>query len=281
MLFFTVDLLSPTHFRRNLNSLFVFGVMRKRPVELLLFALFFCSPIFVMELFLGDLVYNQQDTATLAAALVAIIVLNCIVCVFAIPLGTWLALPSVLQHAAANPPGRGLLRHKVFYGVQLGITLLLVLFYGSVIGILSTKVPLKSADYDIQWRTLSYASGVDGEPPTLRFDIRIFNRHESLGLEVDNADLLLNLDGRYLGEAALNIPYVPPSTALDVPVELRIKVDFSELAGIATDEFFSFFTGKAPAWRESLQARLMVPLPLGLRLPLYITEGYRHEFREE
>jgi hypothetical protein len=63
-------------------------------------------------------------------------------------------------------------------------------------------------------------------------------------------------------------------------VEFRIKLDFSELAGIATDELFSFFTGEAPAWRDKLQARLMVQLPLGLQLPLYITEGYRHEFQE-
>jgi hypothetical protein len=280
MLFFVVDLLSPAHFRRNLNSLTVFSAIRRRPMELLVFALVFCSPIFVLELFLGELVYSQQDTALLAAALVAIIVLNCIICVFALPVGTWLAVSSLEQGIAADHSGRGLLRHKAFYVFQCVFMLLLIAFYASVISVLSTKVPLKSADYDIQWLTLDYQSGAEGEPPGLRFDLRVYNHHESLGLEVDSANLLLNLDGRYLGEAVLDIPYVAPNTVLDVPVELKLKLDFSELAGIASDEVFAFFTGKQPAWRDKLQARLMVRLPLGLELPLYITEGYRHKFQE-
>jgi hypothetical protein len=56
--------------------------------------------------------------------------------------------------------------------------------------------------------------GSVGNPPALRFDMQIFNHHESLGLEVENANLLVNLDGRYLGEAGLNIPYVAPNTAV-------------------------------------------------------------------
>ena len=115
----------------------------------------------------------------------------------------------------------------------------------------------------------------------LLFGVQIFNRHESLGLQVDNAILLVNLDGRYLGEAGLNIPYVAPNTAVVVPVELKVKLDFSELAGIASEEFLSFFSGEKAAWRDKIQARLTVQLPLGLQLPIYITEGYRHEFKEQ
>jgi len=281
MLFFVLDLLSPPHFRRNMNCLYVLRALRHQPVQLLLFGIIFCSPIFALELFLGDLVYNQENDLVLAVALVAIIVLNCIVCVFALPMGTWLALNSVQQHTIADSNRQRFLWHKVFYGSQLLFMFLLLLFYGSVIGVLSNKVPLKSADYDIQWMTLDYQQGTEGNPPSLRFDMQIFNRHESLGLEVDNATLLVNLDGRYLGEAGLNIPYVAPNTAVSVPVELKLKLDFSELAGIASEEFFSFFSGQETAWRDKIQARLMVQLPLGLQLPIYITEGYRHEFQEE
>ncbi len=280
-LFFILDLLSPTYFRRNMNCLYVLRALRHQPAQLLLFGMIFCSPIFALELFLGDLVYNQQNDLVLAVALVAIIVLNCIVCVFALPMGTWLALHSVQQHIIADTNRQGFFGHKVFYGTQLSFMFLLLLLYGSVIGVLFNKVPLKSAEYDIQWMTMDYQQGARGNPPGLRFDMRIFNRHESLGLEVDNAILLLNLDGRYLGEAGLNIPYVAPNTAVNVPVELKLQLDFSELAGIASEEFLSFFSGEKTSWRDNIQARLMVQLPLGLRLPIYITEGYRHEFQEE
>jgi hypothetical protein len=281
MLFFVLDLLSPPHFRRNMNCLYALQVWRHQPLQLLLFGIVFCSPIFVLELFLGDLVYQQEDNLVLAVSLVAIIVLNCIVCVFSLPMGTWLALKSIPQHIVADGNRRGLFRHKAFFWSQSILLLLLLFFYGSVIGVLSSKVPLKSADYDIQWRTLDYQQASENHPPSLRFDMRIFNRHESLGLEVDNATLLINLDGRYLGDAGLNIPYVAPNTAVDVPVELKLKLDFPELAGIASEEFFSYFSGKKAAWRDKIQARLIVQLPLGLRLPIYITEGYRHEFQEE
>ncbi|MFK8050627.1 MAG: hypothetical protein AB8B81_19545, partial [Halioglobus sp.] len=156
-----------------------------------------------------------------------------------------------------------------------------LLFYGAVVGVLSSKVPLKTADYDIQWTTMEYQGGEAGSPARLRFDIRIFNRHESLGLEVENANLLLNLEGRYLGEASLNIPYVAPNTAVFVPVDLSIKLSFSELAGIASDEFFSFFRRGKATWKDNIQARLVVQLPLDLQLPIYIPEGYHREFLEE
>jgi hypothetical protein len=281
MLFFAVDLLSPTHFRRNLNSLWVFAAIRQRPVAVLLFAVAFCSPIYALELYLGDLVYYQQDTGVLAAALAAIIVLNCIVCVFALPLGTWLAVSTLTQRSEVPRQGVGLLRHKAFYLANLVVMLALLFFYGSLVGVLASKVPLKSAEYAIQWRTIEYQEGVEGGAPGLRFLLRVSNHHERLGLEVDNANLLLNIDGRYLGEAALDIPYVAPGSVVDVPVELKMKLAFSELAGIAVNEVLGYFTGQQPAWRENLQARLMVRLPLGLELPLYITEGYRHEFAEE
>lgn len=281
MLFFILDLLSPPHFRRNMNCLDVFRIFRHQPVQLLLFGIIFCSPIFALELFLGDLVYNQENNYVLAAALIAIIVLNCIVYVFALPMGTWLALNSVQQRISADSNPRRLFRQRAFFRSQLGFMVLLLLFYGSVIGVLFNKVPLKSADYDIQWMTLDYQQGAEGNPPSLLFDMLIFNRHQSLGLEVDNASLLLNLDGRYLGEAELNIPYVAPNTAVSVPVELKLKLDFSELAGIAFEEFISFFSGEETVWRDKIQARLTVWLPLGLQLPIYITEGYRHEFQEQ
>lgn len=280
MLFFILDLISPPHFRRSLNSLHVLGALRRQPIRLLLFGLVFCSPIFALELFLGDLVYNQENNLVLSVALVAIIVLNCIVCVFALPMGTWLALDCI-QHSDAVNNRRGIIGHKVFYASQLLAMFLLVLFYGSVIGVLSNKVPLKTADYDIQWMSLDYEQGVEGEPPSLMFDMQVFNRHESLGLEVDNANLLLNLDGRYLGEAGLHIPYVAPASVVVVPVELKLGLNFSELTGIVSEEFFSFFSGEPAAWRDKVQARLMVQLPLGLQLPIYLTEGYRHEFQEE
>lgn len=283
MLFFTMDMLSPTYFRRDRNCLFVLRAFRDRPLRLLLFAVFFCSPIFALELFLGDLIFNQTNDFILAAALIAIIVLNCIVCVFALPMGTWLALkgvdlqrkPVVAAHAAPAA------WHKYFYGIQLSIMLALLLFYGSVVGVLSSKVPLKTADYDIQWTTVDYQGGGKGSPARLRFDMQISNRHESLGLEVENANLLLNLDGRYLGEASLNIPYVAAKTAITVPVDLSIKLNFSELADIASEEFFSFFKREKATWSDNIQARLMVQLPLGLQLPIYIPEGYRREFQEE
>ena len=281
MLFFIVDLLSPPHFRRKLNCLYVFRALRHQLVPLLLFGIIFCAPIFAMELFLGDLVYNQENDVVLALTLVVIIVLNCIVCVFALPMGTWLALNSIQRHTTLDNNRRQSFRHKAFYGSQLLFLFLLLLFYGSVVGVLSNKVPLKSADYDIQWMTMEYQQGTEGSPPILLFDMQIFNRHESLGLEVDHASLLVNLDGRYLGEAGLNIPYVAPNTAVSVPVGLKLKLDFSELAGIASEEFFSFFSGQETAWRDKIQARLMVQLPLGLQLPIYIPEGYRHEFLEE
>jgi hypothetical protein len=234
-----------------------------------------------MELFLGDLVYKQQDTLVLATALVAIIVLNCFVCVFALPMGTWLALQSVQQLAVAGTGHQRRRWHKPFYVSQLVLMCALLLFYGSVVRVLSNKVPLKSADYDIQWTTFDYQTGEDGGPPSLRFDVRIFNRHESLGLEVENATLLLNLDGRYLGEAGVNIPYVAPKQVISVPVDFKLRLSISEMAGIAAQEFISAFTGEAAAWRENIQARLMVQLPLGMQLPIYITQGYRHEFQEE
>ena len=279
-LFFILDLISPPHLRRNMDSLHVLGTLRHRPLSLLFFGILFCSPIFALELFLGDLVYNQQDNLVLAVALVAIIVLNCIVCVFALPMGTWLALDS-LQHTDAASNDRGVKKHRAFYLSQIIVMFLLLLFYGSVIGVLSNKVPLKSADYDIQWMSLDYEPGVEGGLPSLLFDMQVFNRHESLGLEVDHANLLLNLDGRYLGEAGLHIPYVPPATVVVVPVELKLRLDYSELAGIASEEFFSLFTGEKAAWRDKIQARLMLQLPLGLQLPIYLSEGYRHEFKEE
>lgn len=281
MLFFVLDLLSPTHFRRSLNCLYVFRAFRQQPIKLLLFATAFCFPIFAMELFLGDLVYKQEDNLVLGAALVAIIVLNCFVCVFALPMGTWLALQCVQQPASAFTHRQGRSWHKAFFSLQLVLMFLLLLFYGSVIRVLANKVPLKSADYDIQWMTFDYQPGEGGELPRLRFDVRIFNRHDSLGLEVENATLLLNLDGRYLGEAGLNIPYVAPEQAVSVPVDLKLSLNYSEMAAIAAEEFFSVFTGESAAWRDKIQARLMVQLPLGMRLPIYITQGYRHEFEEE
>lgn len=281
MLFFVLDLLSPPHFRRNMNCLYALQAWRHQPIKLLLFGIGFCSPIFALELILGDLVTAQEDNFILAAALVAIIVLNCVVCVFSLPMGTWLALKSIPQHSVADSNRRGLFRHKAFFWSQSIFMVLLLVFYGSVMGVLSSKVALKSADYDIQWMTMDFQQAGESSPPSLRFDMRIYNRHESLGLEVDNATLLVNLDGRYLGEAGLNIPYVAPNTAVDVPVELKLDLDFSEMAGIASQEFFSFFSGKKAAWRDKVQARLTVQLPLGLRLPIYLTEGYRHDFQEE
>jgi hypothetical protein len=281
MLFFILDLLSPPHFRRNMNCIHVLKTWRHQPLQLLLFGIAFCSPIYALELILGDLVYNQENDLVLAAAMVGIIVLNCVVCVFALPMGTWLAVNSVQLNRFAADNRQRLSRHRAFFGSQIVFMLLLLLFYGSVIKVLSNKVPLKSADYDIQWMTLDYEQGTEGNPPRLRFDMRIFNRHESLGMEVDDATLLLNLDGRYLGEAGLNVPYVAPNTAVIVPVDLRLKLDFSEVASIASEEFISFFSGEKAAWRDEIQARLMVRLPLGLQLPIYITEGYRHEFSEQ
>lgn len=281
LLFFILDLLSPPHFRRDMNSLYVLKAWRYRPLQLLFFGIAFCSPIYALELILGDLVYNQENDLVLAAAMVGIIVLNCVVCVFALPMGTWLALQCMQRHSIARDHRQRLRRHRGFFGSQVVLMILLLLFYGSVIKVLSNKVPLKSADYEIQWTTLDYQRGIGGSPPSLRFDMRIFNRHQSLGLEVDAATLLLNLDGRYLGEAGLNVPYVAPDTAVIVPVDLSLKLDFSEVALIASEEFFSFFSGEETAWRDKIQVRLMVQLPLGLQLPIYLTEGYRHEFAEQ
>lgn len=75
---------------------------------------------------------------------------------FTLPMGTCSALPWARLHCAVNTGGRGLPGHKVFYGIQFVFTLLLLLFYSAVIGVLSTKVPLKYADYDSQWRSLDY-----------------------------------------------------------------------------------------------------------------------------
>lgn len=281
MLFFVLDLLSPTHFRRGLNCLYVFRAFRQQPIKLLFFATVFCFPIFALELFLGDLVYKQEDNVVLAAALVAIIVLNCFVCVFALPMGTWLALQCVQPPASVLSGHQGRRWHKSFFGVQLVLMFVLLLFYGSVVRVLANKVPLKSAQYDIQWMTFDYQPGEGGELPRLRFDVRISNRHDSLGLEVENATLLLNLDGRYLGEAGLNIPYVAPEQAVSVPVDFKLRLNYSEMAAIAAEEFVSVFTGETAAWRDKIQARLMIQLPLGMQLPIYITQGYRHEFQEE
>ncbi|MFK8048303.1 MAG: hypothetical protein AB8B81_07720, partial [Halioglobus sp.] len=173
MLFFTLDLLSPTYFRRNRNCLFVLGAFRDRPLPLFLFAVIFCSPIFALELFLGDLILNQTNNLMLAVSLVSIIVLNCFVCVFALPVGTWLALKDAAHQqnsAASNQPARPVL-HKFFYATQLLFMLGLLLFYGAVVGVLSSKVPLKTADYDIQWTTMEYQGGEAGSPARLRFDI--------------------------------------------------------------------------------------------------------------
>lgn len=281
MLFFILDMLCLSYFRRNMNVLYVFRALRYQPIKLIIFGIVFCSPIFALELFLGDLVYNQDNNLVLAVAMVAIIVLNCIVCVFALPMGAWLALGSLQGHVVANSKGQIAPSHRNFFWSQLIILCGLLLFYGSVMGVLSNKVPLKSADYAIQWMTLDYQSSTNDSSPSLRFDMQVFNRHETLGLEVDNAILLLNLDGRYLGEAGLTIPYVAPKTAVLVPVELTLHLDMSELAFIASEEFFSLFTGEDAPWLETIQARLMVQLPLGLQLPIYLTEGYRHSFQEK
>jgi len=280
LLFFVLDLLSPVYFRRNRNCLHVFRALREHPLRVLLFGAVFCAPIYLLEVLLGGLVYEQENNLVLSLALVAIITVNCFVAVFALPLGTWLALEALQPPEATDRPFAGLLRPRVFYGIQVMLTLLLLGFYGSVVAVLSNKVPLKSADYAIQWATMDYEGGAGGGPPTLRFDMRVVNHHPTLGLEVDHADLLLNLDGRYLGEAALNIPYVPPDSTATVPVELRLGVDFSELAGIAWQELLSRIFGEQALWRDKIQARLTVQLPLGLQLPLYITEGYRHDFQE-
>jgi hypothetical protein len=192
-------------------------------------------------------------------------------------MGTWLALQSVQQF----PDRRGGTWHKAFFSLQFVLMLLLLLFYGSVVRVLANKVPLKSAEYDIEWMSFDYQPAEDGELPRLRFDVRIFNRHDSLGLEVENATLLLNLDGRYVGEAGLNIPYVAPEQAVSVPVDLKLRLNYSEMAAIAAQEFVSAFTGETAAWRDQIQARLMIQLPLGMQLPIYITQGYRHEFQED
>ena len=279
--FFILDLLSPPHFRRKLNCLHVLRALFRYPHKLLPFGLLFCFPVFVLELVLGDLVYSQQNDLLLAVAVVAIVTLNCFVCVFALPMGTWLAL-SVLEEpdgAAAHPPrSRG---HRAHFGIQLAVAAALLLLYGSVIATLSTKVPLKSAEYDIQWLSMDYQQGEGTSPPRLRFDVIILNRHQTLGLEVDNAILLLNLNGRYLGEAGLNIPYVAPNSAVSVPVDLKLRLDMAELSGIAMEEVTSLFTGEQAPWRDNIRARLTVRLPLGLELPIYIPEGYRREFQEQ
>jgi hypothetical protein len=273
--FFILDLLSPVLFRRNLNCLYVLGAIRRQPLKIMSFGVVFCLPVFILELFLGGLVYKGESELLLAAALVAIIFINCTVCVFALPMGTWLALSSIQDGGFVAAGQRKLRQHRLFFLGQLIFTLFLALFYGSVVGVLSSKVPLKTADYDIQWRTMGYESGSGGEAPTLRFDMQVFNRHQSLGLEVDNANLLINLDGRYLGEAGLDIPYVAPKTSVVIPVKLQLALNFSELAGIASQELFSFFTGDKAAWRNKIQARLLVQLPLGLQFPVYLPEGYR------
>ncbi len=276
-LFFVLDLLSPPHFRRSLNSVHVFKAFVRMPLQLCLFGLLFCTPIYALELLLGDLVHQQQDDVILGVALVVIIVVNCIVCTFALPLGTWLALSSMAQAPArSGSPAR----HRVFYVSQVMIAGLLLFFYASVVLVLLNKVPLKSASYDIQWLSLDYVSGSEGEPPRLRFDVRVVNHHPTLGLEVNDADLLLNLDGRYLGEAGLTIPYVAPQSAALVPVDLKLRVDLSEFAGIAWEELVGYFGGEPSTWRDQLQVRLDVSLPLGLKLPVYITQGYRHKFED-
>lgn len=281
VLFFVLDLLSPTYFRRNRDCLHVLRALGRKPARLLLFGAVFCAPVYLLELVLGGLVYQQENHLVLGLALVTIIAINCIVAVFALPMGTWLALDSMHEPRKEQGRSPGLKQPRFFYGVQVLFTGLLLGFYGSLVAVLSSKVPLKSADYDIQWLSMDYEGGVGGRPPTLHFDMRVFNHHETLGLEVDNASLLLNLDGRYLGEAGLTVPYVAPNTAAMVPVDLKLGVDFSELAGIAFEEAISLVTGEQAAWREKVQARLTVRLPLGLQLPLYITEGYRHDFQEK
>ncbi|MEM6581997.1 MAG: hypothetical protein AAF699_12020 [Pseudomonadota bacterium] len=279
-LFFILDLLSPPHFRRKLNCLYVLKALIRHPVKLLSFGLIFCLPIFLLELFLGDLVFAQQDDQTLAIAVVSIIVVNCLVCVFALPAGTWLALQIFEDQKMTALPASGRWGHKAQFGVQLLIAGGLFVFYAAVITTLSTKVPLKTADYEIQWLTMDYESGANGDPPQLSFDVMITNRHPSLGLEVDNAELLVNLEGRYLGEAGLNIPYVAPNSSISVPVDLQLRLDMSELAGIAMEELTSYFTEQQAPWRSEIAARLTVRLPLGLDLPIYIPEGYRQEFQE-
>ena len=202
------------------------------------------------------------------------------IAVFALPLGTWLALDAMQAYGPPQQLPAAIVRPSVFYGLQIIIAGLLIAFYGSVVAVVSNKVPLKSAEYEIRWLSMDYEEGADGDPPTLHFDMLVHNRHPTLGLEVDHASLLLNLEGRYLGQAALNIPYVAPNSVESVPVVLQLGLDFSELAGIAYEEMVSLISGKQAAWRDRVQARLTVQLPMGLELPLYITEGYRHEFEE-
>ncbi len=276
--FFVLDLLSPAHFRRGLNCLYVVAALKRLPLKMLLFGLIFCAPIYALELFLGELVYQQEDDLVLAVALVAIIVVNCAVCSFALPAGTWLALDAI-EALPGKSDGRWAgAWHGVFFWVQLVFAAMLFLFYASVVGVVLSKVPLKTANYDIEWLTLEYEGGRGGAPPSLRFDILIENQHPSLGLQVEDADLLLNLEGRYLGEVGLNIPYVAPMSSALVPVELNLRVDFSEFAEVAWQELIAYFGGAPPRWREKLQARLDVQLPLGLKLPIYIPQGYPHDF---
>lgn len=280
ILFFILDVLCLSYFRRGMSCFHVIRAMCAQPLKLLMFGFIFCAPIFASELFLGDLVYNQDNNVVLAAAMVVIIVLNCIVCIFALPMGAWLAQSALQNTMAKNQTSQQVFSSKRFFLSQLICLCGLLLFYAAVIEVLSNKVPLKSAQYKIQWMTLDYRSNTENQPPSLLFDMQISNRHETLGLAVDNAVLLVNLDGRYLGEAGLTVPYISPNTTLTVPVELKLHLDIAELAGISSEEFFSLFTEDEAPWRTKVQARLMVQLPLGLQLPIYIPDGHRQTFKE-
>ena len=161
-LFFTLDLLSPPHYRRNLNCLYVIKAFKRSPLSLALFGAVFCSPIFALELFLGDLVYNQEDNLVLGAALVTIIVINCFACIFALPLGTSLALSSIEHNNSTNQATSKRISHRTFFSSQVAIACLLLLFYFSLVGAVLSKVPLKTASYEIQWLTGRLSMGREG-----------------------------------------------------------------------------------------------------------------------
>ncbi len=101
--FFTLDLLSPTYFRRRLSCLSVLSAYRLLPLQLLLFGVTFCLPVYAVELALGSLVTDQDNKLILGVALVIIVVINCALCTFALPLGTVLALRAIHEGERRDP----------------------------------------------------------------------------------------------------------------------------------------------------------------------------------
>ncbi|MFH1430800.1 MAG: hypothetical protein ABIG71_04795 [Candidatus Uhrbacteria bacterium] len=269
MILFALDMQSFVFFRRDMGVAVLALACVRRPIWTCTIGATLCGPILIAEWALNGALSSFESITVLTIRVVIIIVVNCAVCVLAIPAGTAAAL-HVLKRTPEPSPST-LVWQRRFRRSQYVIAAGLALFYFAVVGSMLKKVPLKTAVYEVELLSLRGKHLLSDEPPVIRCNVVIHNTHDFLALEVERASLVLDYDGQPLGQVSITVPQIPPRTSRRVPIEMVMDVPLGDALEISFRASLDRLLGQPTHWKQKTRLRMDVEVLFGITLPIYLT----------